>query len=125
MKILVLDRNPSDSLGRAVLPALQRRFPAIEFKKLNSLEFIEEEGRELIIIGPATGLESVTLIDDLDDLHVNKVCCNSGFDLPLTMRVMQKMKLIDSARIIAVPSDCSNAQAIQETATVISELLKS
>lgn len=125
IKILVFGNAlvEEDSIPLRLLPRLRRHFPDIDFKEADTAENLEDEGRDLIILDAALGIESVTLIDDIDNLSLSKTCSMHDFDLPLTLRVLQKMKAIDSVQIIAVPIGYSEKKAFSEVCNILSTLL--
>jgi len=124
-KILVFGNRllAEDSLPLRMLPALRRRFPDVEFKESDTSENLEEEGRDLIILDSAFGISEVTLIDDLDNLQLSKRFSMHDFDLPITLRILIKLKALDSVKIIAVPSGYALGKAVSESAAIISTLL--
>jgi hypothetical protein len=127
MKILVFGNAlvDADSLPLRILPKLRQDFPSVEFKEYDTSENLEDEGRDLIILDTAFGIESVTLIDDVDTLQLSKTCSMHDFDLPITLRILLKLKTIDSVKIIAVPSGYPEDKALAETSEIISQMCSS
>jgi len=124
MKVLVFGNSlvHDDSLPLRMLPRLRQEFPSLEFKEFDTAENLEEEGRDLIILDTAIGIEGVMLIDDVDTLQLSKACSMHDFDLPITLRILLKLKAIDSVKIIAVPSGYPEDKAIEEASGIISRL---
>ena len=125
MKILVFG-NPlvkEDSLPLRILPALRGKFPSVEFKEFDTAENLEDEGRDLVILDAAQGIEKVVLIDDLASLQQTKAYSMHDFDLPITLLLLMKLKAIDSVRIIAVPMGYEEKKAVEEAGGIISGLL--
>jgi Ni,Fe-hydrogenase maturation factor len=123
MKILVFGNMlvEEDSLPLRLMPKLEKLFPSIEFKEFDTAENLEDEGRDLVILDTAFGIEKVTLIDDVDNLQLSKTASMHDFDLPITLRILIKLKAIDSVKIIAIPAGYEEKKAIEE----ISEMIKS
>jgi len=123
-KILVFGNTlvEEDSLALKLLPKLRKAFKGIEFKEFDTSENLEEEGRDLIILDTAFGIEKVTLIDDLDSLQMSKTCSMHDFDLPITLRILMKLKAIDSVKIIAIPAGYPLGKAVKESKEIIGML---
>lgn len=125
IKVLVFG-NPlvaKDSIALRLLPSLRKRFPGIEFKEFDAAENLEAEGRDLVILDSAEGLRQVTLIEDLSALSVGSVYSMHDFDLSLTLKLLRKMGLIRSVRIIAVPSRLPLRKAFLGCSELLSSLL--
>lgn len=116
MRILVFG-NPlvqEDSGAIELVPELKKLFPHIEYKELDAAENIEEEGRNLTILDVAQGIEKVTVLEDLSILEAAPQYSMHDFDLALTLKLLKKMKKIDSVRIIAIPINYEKKKAIDE-----------
>jgi Ni,Fe-hydrogenase maturation factor len=113
----------ADSIALRLMPLLQRRFPGLAFKEFDAAENLEQEGRDLVILDSAIGLEDVALLEDLDALAMGRTCSMHDFDLALTLKLLKKMGAIDSVRIIAVPSDYPLTKALKETSRIISNII--
>jgi hypothetical protein len=124
MKILVFGNAlvEADSLPLRIMPKLKRMFPSVEFKEFDTAENLEDEGRDLLILDTAFGIESVTLIDDVDTLQMSKTCSMHDFDLPITLRILIKLKAIDSVKIIAIPAGYDEKKALSEIKEIIGNL---
>ena len=124
MKILVFGNAlvEADSLPLRIMPRLQKLFPKVEFKEFDTAENLEDEGRDLLILDTAFGIESVTLIDDVDTLQMSKTCSMHDFDLPITLRILIKLKAIDSVKIIAIPAGYDEKKALSEIKEIIGNL---
>jgi hypothetical protein len=126
MKILVFGNAlvEADSLPLRLMPELRKAFPSVEFREFDTAENLEAEGRDLIILDTAFGIERVTLIEDVDTLQVSKTCSMHDFDLPITLRILMKLKAIDSVKIIAIPAGYGEGKALREAGAIIKGLLK-
>ena len=125
MKILVFG-NPlvkEDSLAFKLLGPLASKFPEVEFKEFDSAENLESEGRDLFILDVAKGIDKVTLLNGLDDIEITHAYSMHDFDLSVTLRILKKIKVIDSVRIIALPVDYDEKKALKEAIKIISILL--
>lgn len=125
LKVLVFG-NPlveKDRIALRLLPALRKRFPAVQFKEFDAAENLEAEGRDLVILDSAEGISRVMLIDDLSALSSGPVYSMHDFDLSITLKLLLKMGAIDSVRIIAVPSRLGLRKALSGCSELLSSLL--
>lgn len=127
MKILVFGNAlvEEDSLPLRLLAALRRRFPSVEFREFDSAENLENEGRDLVILDAAKGPDRVVLLDWPDSvaaLETGKIYSMHDFDLAVTLKLLKKLKLLDSVRIIAVPMGYDGEKAMEEVSAFISTL---
>jgi len=122
MKILVFG-NPlieEDSLPLRILPALRKQFPEIEFKEFDPSEELHEEGRNLIILDAVQGIEKVIIISDTKQLNTDAPRYSlHDFDLGITLKLLKKMDLIDSVKIIGVPMEMKEEEAVKEVVKAI------
>ena len=63
MKILVFGNMlvEADSLPLRLMPKLEKLLPSVEFKEFDTAENLEDEGRDLIILDTAFGIEKVNV----------------------------------------------------------------
>jgi hypothetical protein len=105
------------------LPKLCKRFPDVEFQKRESLEGLEDNCPELIVLEAATGLEVPVMIDNWDDVGLCGIRSGSS-DVPVTMKMLVKVGAVASAVLIRVPEDYHEDRALEETSAIISGLLE-
>ncbi|VVC03371.1 Uncharacterised protein [Candidatus Bilamarchaeum dharawalense] len=125
MKILVFG-NPlvkEDSLAFHLLPKLVKKFPEIEFKEFDSAENLESEGRDLLILDVAKGIDKVSILNGFDDLEITHAYSMHDFDLSVTLRILKKIKAIDSVKIIAIPIDYDEKKALKEVMELLRTLI--
>lgn len=116
MKILVFG-NPlvkKDSLPLRILPKLRKKFKNIEFKEIDATEELQAEGRNLIILDAVEGINKVILIEDINQIQKNKAYSLHDFDLGFNLKLLKKMNLIDSVKIIGVPINISEKEAVNQ-----------
>ena len=113
MKILIFDLANEN----AILAKLRKNFPSIGFKKQKISDDIEEEGRDIVLIDTVKGLQTVTLIDDPNDISPGKS------EIVMTLRILLKLGLLDSVKIIGVPSDYDQEVTVEEINSIITSLL--
>jgi len=114
---------PEDSIALRILPMLRQRFPQAEFREFDSAENLEDAGKDLIIVDAAEGISKVELIEHIEDLEQSHAYSMHDFDLSVTLRILLKIKAIDSVKIVAIPSGYPEQKALQEAAVLISTLL--
>jgi Ni,Fe-hydrogenase maturation factor len=127
IKILVFGNAlvTGDSLPLRLMPALRRRFRSVEFVEFDAAESLESEGRDLVILDTAKGPDRVVLLEGIDKVETGKIHSMHDFDLALTLKIMRKMGLLDSVRIIAVPAGYPQKKALEETCALISAVISS
>jgi hypothetical protein len=117
MRVLVFGLANEDS----VLPELRRRFPSIGFKKTAASEDLEEEGRRLVVVDTVKGIDQVTLIDDLEAVNPGRIAGGSG--MLLALRILLKLKSVDSVKVIAVPHEYEGEEALEEITRLLGGML--
>jgi Ni,Fe-hydrogenase maturation factor len=116
MKILVFGNLlvKNDSLPLRILPKLRKEFSGIEFKEIDATEELQAEGRDLVILDAVEGIKEVRVIEDIDQIKQSKVYSLHDFDLGYNLKLLKKMKLIDSVKIIGVPMNISEKDALNQ-----------
>jgi hypothetical protein len=125
MKILVFGNVlvREDSLALRLIPKLASIFPNVEFKELDAAENVESEGKDLIILDVAKGIKTTSLIENLNSLDLSNIYSMHDFDIALTLKLLLKHKKINSIKIIALPLDSSEKEALSGAKKLISTLL--
>lgn len=125
MKILVFGNLlvKEDSLPLKLLPKLYKLFPQIRFKEFDAAENLEHEGRNLILLDTAFGINKVSVITDTEAFQIDKKYSMHDFDLAIQLKLLKKLKKIDSVKIIAVPPGYPKKKALEEVRGIISTLL--
>jgi len=127
MKTILVFGNPlvnEDALALKIadklslLPEINGKF---KFIKTDSLDNLEDYGEKLLILDVATNIKKVELITDLKNLEQNKIYSMHDFDLGFNLKLLMKLRKIKSVKIIAIPLNYSEKQALIE----IKEKLKS
>ena len=127
IKILVFG-NPlieEDKIALKIVPFLVKKFPNIKFIEFDSVEEIQEYGKDLIIIDAAKGLKAVTIVEDLNLLETKNIVSMHDFDLAYNLKIMKKVGLIKSVKIIAIPMQMKKDEALKEVEKVIKSILSS
>ena len=109
MKILVFGNMlvEKDNLVLKLLPRLRESFPETEFKEMDGVEDLHKEGKELIILDAVDVLKGVKVfefcsLEDFDKVEVGGSCSMHDFDLGYNLKLLKKVGLIDSARVVGV-----------------------
>ena len=126
-KILIFG-NPlveKDRLPFELLNQLRKEFPQIDFREFDAVEDLQNEGRELNIIDAVEGIKKVELIEDIDSLQTSKIYSLHDFDLAYTLKLLKKMKMVDSVRIFGVPIDAKKEVAFKQLKKMITSSLPS
>jgi len=128
MKILIFG-NPllkQDSLPIKLIPKLKQKFPNIKFKEIDPTEDLEPflntdtpntEHRtpgDLVAIDTIKGIDKVTTINSIEQLKANKIYSMHDFDLTLNLKLLKKLNIIDSVKIIGIPMNINEDEAITQ-----------
>ena len=124
MKILVFG-NPlveEDSLALKIAKVLAKKFPEIDFKELDAVEEIQNEGKNPVILDVVQGIRKPVLLSNFDQLKTEKIYSMHDFDLGMTLKLLKKLGFIETVKIIAVPISYDKKKALEETKIIISSL---
>ena len=105
----------------AVLSSLRKRFPSVGFKKCDLSGELEEEGRRLVVIDTLKGLDRVMLVEDVHSISPGRAMDGSG--TLMTLRILLKLGALESVRMIAVPDDYPEEDAVEEMSSAIRTVL--
>jgi len=132
MKILVFGNHliEQDNLPLRILPQLKQNFPDIEFKELDSTETLQnetDENKSLTILDTAQDISEIKTItltteDDFKKLQLPNSLSMHDFDLAYNLRLLKKVRLINQVKIICVPMDISEDEAIEKISTLLENL---
>ncbi len=124
LKVLVFGSEllKFDSLPLKLLPRLRKLLPKIFFKVFDPNEELDEEGRNLIILDTVANIRKVTVFTekDIDLLETGKRFSLHDFDLGFTLKLLKKLKKIDSVKIIGVPPNYAKEKAVKEIISLFS-----
>lgn len=115
-KILVFG-NPLlgfDSLPLRLLPRLRKAFPKVEFKEIDSVEDLEKEGRDLLILDSADGIKKVVVAKSIEGLEAGKLFTLHDFGLAHYLKLLKKAGLVDSVKVFCVPKNAGEEKAFRE-----------
>ena len=103
IKILVFGNSlvEEDKIALEIMPVLRKKFPSIQFVEFDAVEEIQEHGKDLVIIDAVKGLEKIRVIENLDLIETDSIVSMHDFDLAYNLKLMKKVGLIDSVKIIA------------------------
>ncbi len=122
MKVLVFG-NPLveiDSAALKIANELDGKLDGIEFKRFDTAEDLEKEGKELVILDSVVGLEKPRLVT-IDELEVQKAYSLHDFDLGWNLLLLKKIGKLEKAVIIGVPAK----KPVKESLGEVSKLLLS
>ena len=120
-KILIFG-NPfleNDSLPIKLLPKLQKAFPNIIFQEIDPTEDLENQGKDLTIIDTVEGIDKVMILSNIEQLHANKIFSMHDFDLAYNLKLLKKIGKIDSVKIIGVPMNISEDEALDQIQSIL------
>jgi Ni,Fe-hydrogenase maturation factor len=121
MKILVFG-NPllkQDSLPLKILPKLKQKFPNIEFLEIDPTEDLDKQGENLIILDTVDKIKKITIINSIEKLHANKIYSMHDFDLALNLKLLKKLNIIKSVKIIGIPMKINEDEILKQISNYI------
>jgi len=110
-----------DSLPLKILPELRKKFPEIQFEVKDPNEEWENIGEELIIIDTAVGAKNVAIFDSLEKFARTPSVGMHDFDALTNLRYLQKLGKIKKMKIIGIPPEIKESEAIEKTEQIISD----
>ncbi len=109
-----------DSLPIRILPRLKKEFPSIDFEVKDPNEEWEiSENKELIIIDTAIGIKKVTIFDSLERFSKTPRVGMHDFDALTNLRFLQKLGKIEIIKIISLPLDIKESEAIKKVSAIL------
>jgi Ni,Fe-hydrogenase maturation factor len=126
MKILVFG-NPllkEDNLPLKLMPDLKKIFPKINFIEFDPTEELEKQGKDLIILDTIQGIKKITLIDSIEQISKTKLYSMHDFDLGYNLKILKKLKLINSVKIIGIPIKISKEKALEKIVILLNSFFK-
>lgn len=124
MKKIYVIGNPlviEDSLPITLLPLLKREFPQFEFSEFEPSEDFPEE-KEILIIDTIINAKEVSLVTDIDKIISENAVSLHDFDLGYNLKIMKKFKMIGGVKIIGIPPNMMQEQAINGIRKLIEKI---
>ncbi len=103
-----------DNLPLKLMKSLQKEFPDIQFKEFDSVEELQNEGPVLYIIDSVADIKKVTIIRNIDDLYTTRGYTVHDFDLATSLKLLQKLNMIDKLVIFGVPMFARKKKVLPE-----------
>jgi Ni,Fe-hydrogenase maturation factor len=94
-----------DNLPIKLAPALQEKFPEIDFVIADPNENLKPVGGELMIIDTAQGIDKVLVIEDLEKIQTEKIYSLHDFDLAFNLKLLKKIGQLQKVKIFCVPME--------------------
>ena len=118
MKIFVFGNEDlkEDNLPLRILPQLCKKFPEIKFEVKDPNEEWEipsDFTSEITILDTAVGIKVVTSFDGLEKFSKPPRVGMHDFDALTNLRLLQKLGKIKKVKIIAVPPDMNEEEALK------------
>ncbi len=125
MKILISGNLlvEEDNLAMKILPELKKRFPDIVFREFDPNENLEDLEGNITILDVAKGIDEVRLIKGLDKIEASEIYSLHDFDLGFNLKLLKKIGRLDKIRIIAIPYNISEKQALNQVQLILRKLV--
>lgn len=111
-----------DNLPINLLPKLKKQFPNINFIKQDPNENLNPRNKELIIIDTAQGIKKTTVINDIDQIKLDKIYSAHDFDLGFNLKILKKINKLKKVTIFCLPQNINNKTALRQLAKLINQL---
>ncbi len=114
-----------DSVPLKILQKLRVQFPDNEFIEFDAAEDLEREGRELLILDAVEGIPDVLVLglEDVDKVLAPKAYSMHDFDLGVTLKLLNKMGMLDSVKIVGVPTGMGAEEAFPKVCAALKAIL--
>jgi len=120
-KTIYIFGNPDlgfDFLPLKILPSLKEKFPNIKFAVKDPNEELETP-EELIIIDTVQGITKIQVFDGLEKFTGHAHVSLHDFDLYSNLKYLQKLGKLKAIKIIGIPPDISESQALKEITDIL------
>jgi len=94
-----------DNLPILFKPALEEKFPDIEFIIQDPNENLHPEDKALTIIDTVEGIEKIEIITKIEQIQTAQTCSVHDFDLGMNLKLLQKLGMLEKITIFGVPMD--------------------
>ena len=108
-----------DSLPIKLAPELEKEFPAINFVVQDPNENLKPVRGELYIIDTVVGIDKVEVIEDLDQIQLDKIYSAHDFDLGFNLKLLQKIGELKKVVIFGIPEKIDKRDAAKQLAELI------
>jgi Ni,Fe-hydrogenase maturation factor len=108
-----------DSLPLRLLPRLRKAFPEVEFKELDSVEDLEKEGRNLLILDSADGIKKAVVAKSIEGLEAGKLFTLHDFGLAHYLKLLKKAGLVDSVKVFCIPKNACEEKTFRELCALL------
>lgn len=113
-----------DNLVVGLLAELKQRLIDVDFVVADPTEDLEPPTDPWIILDVGMGIDSVIVVDDLQQLEQIPGQSVHDFDVYLELRLREKIGRLPDIRIVIVPFDMDQRQALDEIELTLSDLFK-
>ncbi len=95
----------NDSLPVKLLPKLRQLCPQFNFEILDPTEELRlEDNQDITLIDSVVGIDKVTVFHDLEFFAYSPRVTVHDYDLPINLKLMQKLGKLKKFTIIGIPT---------------------
>lgn len=105
--VLILGNNtdPNDVVPHSILKEIKEEYPQIHFVSWDPTEELPENiGKDLTLIDVVKGITQMTIFHSLEEFEHSPRNTVHDFDLPIALKLLQKLKKVEKITIIGIPS---------------------
>ncbi len=124
-KIIYVFGNPLlsfDNLPIKLMPKLQKEFPQIKFIAFDPNENLKPINKELFIIDTAQNIKNITIINNLNNIKIEKIYSLHDFDLAFNLKLLEKIEQLKKITIVVIPMNAQK-QLFLKLKTVLSSII--
>jgi len=117
--------EPRDNLAVQLVPQLQQQLPDYRFVVADPTENLEPVNDPWIILDVGMGIDTVVVIDELEQLEYVKGQSVHDFDVYMELRLRQKLGNLPQIRLVIVPYTMDEATALRHIRKSLRQLTSS
>ena len=125
MKVYVFGNQDIKEDNKAILvaKALEKKLPGINFIYHDPNEGFDPNDKNLVILDTAFGVDRVKVIDNLDSVKLTHSVSLHDFDLGFSLKLLKKLKKIDTVKIVAIPAGIEVEDVVGEVGFILQSIL--
>lgn len=116
---------PEDNLPIRLMPELTKQFPDLDFAYLDPTENLKPENGEIYIIDTVKDIDRVMLIDNIDQIQLDRIVSLHDFDLAFNLKLLFKIGKLNKVVIFGVPDKIEDSLALEQLKQLISNSTQS
>lgn len=113
-----------DSFALRISALLQKHFPEIGFRQIESILDLQEVPKRLIVMDVVDGIERVMHVRNPRFLTQHKIVSGHDFDSGMQLQLLQKLGKLKEVEVIGVPKKYDLKKAAGEARQIIEKITR-